>query len=229
MRAPISVVIPTLNSEAGLALVLRGLGPGLAAGVIREVIVSDGGSQDGTLAVAEAAGCVLVQGAASRGGQLRRGCAAAAGDWLMILHADSALPKRWPEVVMAQVARGRPAAFRLGFRARGVMAAWVAGWANLRSRLFGLPYGDQGLVVSRAQYAAAGGYPDQPLMEDVALVRALAQTEARVEVMGAVILTGAERYLAGGWLRRGARNLWTLMRYFAGVSPEALAAAYRKR
>ena len=117
---------------------------------------------------------MLVTGAASRGGQLRRGVRVARGEWLLVLHADTGLPPGWPEVVKAHIANGQgPAAFRLSFDSRGLMPRVVAGWANLRSNVFGLPYGDQGLLLSRFDYDAAGGYPDIPLMEDVALARAL--------------------------------------------------------
>ncbi len=119
---------------------------------------------------------------------------------------------------------GRPGCFRLAFRARGLRPALVAGWANLRARLFGLPYGDQGLLVHRSDYEALGGYPDQPLMEDVALsLRLKGLVEIPVQAQ-----TSAARYERDGWLRRGARNLWTLARYALGVSPERLARAYRK-
>lgn len=103
-------------------------------------------------------------------------------------------------------------------------AGLVAGWANLRSRMLGLPYGDQGLLVPRHTYQAAGGFPDQPLMEDVALVRAL----PKVTVLNTRAFTSAERYERAGWIRRGARNLWTLLRYFLGADPQALAQTYRR-
>ena len=114
--------------------------------------------------------------------------------------------------------------FQLRFRAHGVMPLWVAGWANLRSRIFGLPYGDQGLLLCLAAYHTAGGYPDQPLMEDVSLVRALPPLVA----LPVRATTSAARYQKAGWIRRGARNLMTLCRYFLGVSPDKLARAYRR-
>ncbi len=100
----------------------------------------------------------------------------------------------------------------------------VAAWANLRSRL-GLPYGDQGLLLPRALYQSVGGYPDQPLMEDVALARALRGHLLGLDV---TVVTSADKYARQGWLRRGARNLWTLIRYFAGVAPAKLAKGYAK-
>ena len=161
------------------------------------------------------------------GGQLRRGVAAARGDWLLILHADTQLSPGWVEAVADHLDRPEapPAYFRLAFRARGLMPALVAGWANLRARLFALPYGDQGLLLRRAVYDSAGGYPDQPLMEDVALVRALGRP---LVALPAEARTSAARYQRTGWLRRGARNLWTLLRYVMGADPAALAARYRR-
>lgn len=227
MPAAISVVIPTLNAEGALPACLSALIEGVQAGLICELVISDGGSRDATAEIAEAAGAELIRRAPSRGGQLRRGCAAARGAWLLVLHADTVLEPGWAEVVAAHIRRREagPACFRLAFRAQGLAPRWVAGWANLRTWLFRLPYGDQGLLLRREDYARAGGYPDQPLMEDVALVRALRRPVALLPV---VAWTGAERYLRDGWLRRGARNLWTLARYFAGADPARLDASYRR-
>lgn len=226
MSASLSIVIPTLNAGEDLPGCLERLVEGLTSGLIRELIISDGGSTDHTLAIADEAGGRIVEGAASRGGQLRRGCTEAKGPWLLILHADTQLEPGWADAVAAhvQAAGAKPAYFRLKFRARGTMPTLVAGWANLRSRLFGLPYGDQGLLVSRRDYDRAGGYPDQPLMEDVALIRAL----PRATGLPVMASTSAERYLATGWLRRGMRNHWTMLRYRLGASPEALARSYGK-
>ncbi len=223
MPAPISVVIPTLDAARGLPVALASLTEGLEEGLLRELIVTDGGSADGTLRIADAAGARIVEGAASRGAQLRRGCAAAAGEWLLVLHADTELRAGWSREVAGHLPSGSPAAFRLAFDATGTAAWLVAGYANLRSRL-GLPYGDQGLLVPRRLYEEAGGYPEIPLMEDVALVRAL----PRVAILESVAVTSAERYRRGGWFRRGGRNLWTLARYFAGVSPDTLVRSYRR-
>lgn len=228
MPARISIIVPTLNSAATLPGCLEALIEGLAEGLIRELIISDGGSDDATDAMAEAAGARVLTGPASRGGQLRRGCAAARGQWLLIVHSDTVLAPGWARVVAGHIDRAgagtEPAWFRLEFDSPGVMTALVAGWANLRARLFRLPYGDQGLLVSRKDYLRAGGYPDQPLMEDVALVRRL----GRLTGLPVCARTSAARYQRDGWLRRGARNLWTLTRYLAGADPEVLAARYHK-
>lgn len=227
MPAEISIIIPTLNAEEHLPACLAALMEGLSAGLIRELIVTDGDSTDATCRIADAAGAVIATGPASRGGQLRRGVAQARGRWLLVLHADTQLEPGWAATVGEHLSNGQGASayFRLAFRARGVMPSWFAGWANLRSYVFGLPYGDQGLLVLRANYDRAGGYPDQPLMEDVALVRALPRP---LVVLSARAFTGAERYRRSGWLRRGATNLLTLARYFLGADPKTLAASYRR-
>ncbi|WP_281966909.1 TIGR04283 family arsenosugar biosynthesis glycosyltransferase [Roseovarius nanhaiticus] len=223
MRARLSIIVPVLNSEAELPGLLPGLMEGVEAGLVREFILSDGGSSDATATIAEEVGALWVAGPPSRGGQLARGAARAGGDWLMFLHADSQLPRGWSDRVLAQMADGRPGHARLAFDAEGLPARVVAGWANLRARLFALPYGDQGLLIARSDYDAVGGYPDIPLMEDVAMARALGR---RLRQMPFTIRTGAGRYLRDGWLRRGARNLSLLLRYLAGASPEALRRRY---
>lgn len=225
MPAPISVIIPTLNAEAVLPRCLESLMEGLEAGLIRELVISDGGSTDATGALAQAWGAEVVQGDASRGGQLWRGCAAAKGDWLLVLHADSRLSPGWADLAARALAQADQAYwFQLRFDEGGLPARIVAGWANLRSGM-GLPYGDQGLLISKALYEAHGGYQDIPLMEDVALARTL---KGQLCGLDAQITTSAEKYRRQGWLRRGGRNLWTLLRYFAGADPASLATAYRK-
>ncbi|SMX42584.1 TIGR04283 family arsenosugar biosynthesis glycosyltransferase [Maliponia aquimaris] len=225
MRAPISVIIPTLNAADHLPACLGALGEGLQAGLIRELVVSDGGSQDATRAIAEAAGARLVTGPASRGGQIRRGIAEAEGAWLLILHADTRLAPGWTDAVLAGLTQPGAWHFRLVFDVKGMAPRIVGGWANLRARLFRLPYGDQGLLIDRATLDAAGGYPDLPLMEDVALARRLRR---RLHGLPATAVTSAGKYQRQGWLRRGARNLWTLTRYWAGADPETLARSYRR-
>jgi rSAM/selenodomain-associated transferase 2 len=224
MRAPISVIIPTLNAEAYLGSCLASLMPGLEAGLIRELIVSDGGSDDATVPIAKAWGAEIISGRPSRGGQLKAGCAAAKGQWFLVLHADTVLESGWVGSVIAHLPTQSAGWFRLSFGTVGPIGRVVAGWANLRSRL-GLPYGDQGLLIPASLYNAVGGYPDQPLMEDVAMARALKGHLRRID---AVARTSSVAYRRQGWMRRGACNLWTLVRYFGGVSPDRLAANYRR-
>ena len=222
MRAPISVVIPTLNAANSLPACLAALVEALDAGLIRELVISDGESKDETLALADAWGATIVSGPASRGGQLRRGCEAAKGDWFLILHADTVLSEGWSDKAQSHFRTNKAGWFRLRFD-RGGRA--IAAWANIRSR-WGLPYGDQGLLLPASLYHEVGGYSDIPLMEDVALARAL---KGKLTEFPAVALTSAERYRKQGWIKRSARNFWTLVRYFAGVSPHELARRYNRQ
>ena len=225
MRAPISIVMPVLNAQEGLRHSIPALSEGLEVGLIAELIMSDGGSSDYTEAVADAAGAVWVTGAPGRGGQIARGVAKARAPWILILHADTALQPGWAEAVGAALLDRKTAHFgHLQFDTPGPAAGFVAGWANWRARWLGLPYGDQGLLIHQSLLEEVGGIPDLPLMEDVALARAL---RGRLRPLGAVARTSAARYEREGWLRRGARNLSLLLRYLGGADPARLAAAYR--
>jgi len=225
MRAPLSIVIPTLNSADDLPDTLVCLMEGLETGLVRELIISDGGSQDTTSVIAQNIGAVFLSGEAGRGGQLSRGAGAASGDWLLFLHSDTHLENGWARVVADHIGtRQKAGYFRLRFRALGLAPVIVAGWANIRSR-FGLPYGDQGLLISRRLYDNVGGYKKYPLMEDVALARSL---RGRMIGLSCDAHTGAQKYEMHGWFRRGAGNLWTFLRYLFGVDPEILARNYRR-
>ena len=223
MRARLSVIVPVLDAAPDLPNLLAGLMEGVEAGLIRELILSDGGSSDATAAIAEDVGALWCVGPPSRGGQLARGAAMAKGDWLFFLHADSMLPRGWSAAVLAQMDDGRPGYARLGFADGGLRGRIVSGWANLRARAFALPYGDQGLLISRGDYDAVGGFEDIPLMEDVAMSRALGR---RLAMMPITLRTGAARYKKRGWFRQGARNLSLLLRYLAGACPEDLRRRY---
>ncbi len=224
MRAPITVIIPTLNAAQSLPGCAAALFEGLNAGLIRSLIVTDGGSTDDTAAVAEELGAIYLSGEASRGAQIARGVAEAGSDWLLILHADTQLQQGWTDAVAGHLGQDAPAHFTLGFDQTGAGARWTAGWANLRSRLFNLPYGDQGLLIRADMLEQVGGYPEIPLMEDVALARRL----PRITRLPIIARTSAERYVREGWLRRGTRNLILLSRYLAGADPHDLAQSYRR-
>ena len=226
MPAPISIVIPTLNSASDLGPCLASLSDGVFEGLIAELIFADGGSTDEIVAVADAAGARIVTAPKGRGSQLAAGCAAAKGDWVLVLHGDTILSPDWTEAVRNHLNEHPTQAgwFKLCFKTTSPLGGIVAGWANLRARWLALPYGDQGLLVRMREYRAAGGYPDIPLMEDVALVRRLS-----VRPLNAIATTSAIRYERDGWLRRGWRNLSTLALYYAGVSPHRLATRYARR
>ncbi len=224
----IDVVIPALNAAAEIPATLDSLAEGRAAGLIGQVLVVDGGSDDGTPAAAAAAGARVVSGTCGRGAQLAAGAAAARAPWLLFLHADTRLGPGWARAAGRHVGdprnRERAAVFRLAFDDRAPQARRVAGLANWRARVLGLPYGDQGLLISRRFYEGLGGYRPLVLMEDVDLMRRIGRRHlAHLE---ATALTSAARYRRDGWWRRPARNLFVLALYFLGVPPVRLRRLY---
>jgi len=225
MVAPLSVVIPTLDAARVLPETAGALMPGLTEGLIRELIVSDGGSSDDTLKVARALGAVTLEGPPGRGGQIARGVEASSADWLLILHADTHLGPGWTDAAWRHVEAGQNMAgyFRLAFRAEGLAPKLVAMGANFRSRWLGLPYGDQGLLLPRHLLVDIGGVPEVPLMEDVILARRLRRLK---RPLNAEARTSADRYHRDGWAHRVVRNLWILARFRLGAPPERLMREY---
>lgn len=214
----LSIIVPTLNAAATLPCCLVGLeGDG-------ELIVVDGGSNDDTVRIAEAAGARVVIARRGRGVQLRAGGEAARGEWLLFLHADTQLEEGWAEAAKAHMGShpDLPACFRFRLDDPAWQARCIELGVSLRVRLLNLPYGDQGLLVPTALYRRAGGYRELPLMEDVELVRRL----GRIRMLGVDAVTSAERWRRGGWLRRSARNLLCLGLYRAGASAERVARLY---
>lgn len=199
---------------------------GLEMGLIREVILVDGGSSDETKRIADTAGANVIDCSAGRGRQLRAGADAARSDWLLFLHADTVLSRDWAERAAAHMTDnpGKAAAFTLAYRSDASRARWLAGRANWRSRVLGLPYGDQGLLISRSLYDKIGGFEDIPLMEDVSIVRRIGKK--RLSVLSAEARTSGEKYEQAGWRRRAWRNAFLVVRYFLGADPAKLAVEY---
>jgi len=224
MRAPVSVIIPTLNAENHLPTLLASLFEGLDAGLIREVIVSDSGSADATCEIASEAGCYVIESERGRGPQICDGIAKTGGDWCLILHADTELSSGWSDGFTKYLSDKTKAwYFRLRFSSPAFMARVTGSWANVRSFYFGLPYGDQGLLISTELLRSVNGYSRIALMEDVDMAIRL---KGSLKALPLVARTGAQRYENNGWLRQGAQNIWRLIRYILGTSPETLVKGY---
>lgn len=227
MPAPLSIIIPAFNSAGDIQLCLASLMPGVEAGLIREVLVIDGDSTDDTSRIAESTGAtVLASPQRGRAAQVRHGAQQARGDWLLFLHADTALSRDWPERVRDHIQSNpnKAATFTLAYRSDQPIAKTVAARANWRTRTLGLPYGDQGLLISKDLYTEVGGYPDTPFMEDVQIVRAIGKP--RLRHLSAEARTSAAKYERDGWRKRSWHNTWLIMRYLLGASPEKLAKRY---
>ena len=227
MPPKLSIIIPSLNAADDLPLCLASLMPGVETGLIREVILADGGSSDATIEIARDAGAKVIPASApERAKQLIQGAAAARCDWLLFLHADTALSQDWAGAVGAHIHThpGKAASFKLVYRTDARAGRRLAARANFRARLLGLPYGDQGLLISRRLYDEIGGFCDIPLMEDVQIVRAIGK--GRLTILDATAHTSAAKYERDGWRRRSWSNAWLLTRYLLGAEPEKLAKSY---
>jgi glycosyltransferase involved in cell wall biosynthesis len=212
----ISVIIPTLNAEHYLVRTLGGLVPGVVEGLIKEVVIVDGGSEDATLEIAESTGCNIVHSDASRGLQLWQGCIEAKGDWLLILHADSLLGDGWMDQLRFHMREYplRAGYFRLSFDDTSWLATFWADMVAFRARFLGMPSGDHGLFLSRALYDVGGGYKDQAAFEDLALVLALGR--ARLRPMAVSLVTNAERFAEKNWLLNQLVKSFSFLFYLLG-------------
>lgn len=224
----LSVVIPTLNAEADVADLLDALLAPAVPGV--EVLLVDGGSTDATLDIAAARGVKVIASEAGRGRQLALGAHEALGPWLLFLHADSQLPGAWPEVISRFIANDdnveRAGYFALGFKDVSGSATRVALLANWRAKTWGLPYGDQGLLIHRTLYDAVGGYSAKlAWMEDVEMARRIGPM--RLVRLPATIKTSAIKYQTGGWWAKPMKNLVCLALYLAGAPQGWIARMQR--
>jgi rSAM/selenodomain-associated transferase 2 len=223
--AALSVIVPVLDEAAGIVATLQALAPLRARGA--EIIVADGGSADGTMALAQPRADRVIAAARGRATQMNAGAAVARGDVLLFLHADTRLPPDADRLVLDGLARSGRAWGRFDVRIESLhpLLPLVATAMNIRSRLTGIMTGDQAMFVTREAFNAVGGYPDIALMEDIALSRRLKRV-SRPLCLHARVTTSGRR-----WERRGVLRtivlMWRLrLAYFLGAKPEELARRY---
>ena len=228
----LSIVIPTLDAAGVLGATLADVAPGLARleerGVAAEVVVADGGSQDGTADDARRHGARVVEAEAGRGRQLAAGAEAAAGAWLLFLHADTRPAAGWDAEVSAFIAEprneARAACFRFALDDGATAARLLERLVALRCSLFALPYGDQGLLIHQSLYKALGGFRPLPMMEDVEFVRRVGRR--RLAYLATPAVTSAVRFRRSGYVPRTLRNACCLMLFSLGVRAETVARLY---
>jgi len=220
----ISIVIPALNEIAALPALLADLQPLRETGT--ELIVADGGSEDGTVAAARPFADRVVRAPRGRARQMNAGAAAAGGDWLLFLHADSRVRAPCAAAIAGLGEGGAQWGF---FRVRLQGASrWLAVISRAmcwRSRLTGIATGDQGLFLSRELFTAVGGFPDQPLMEDIEICRRL-RRRGRPQFCRAELESSGRRWDRDGALATIAFMWWLRLRYALGTDPARLERAY---
>ncbi len=221
----LSIIVPVLDEAAHVRSCLERLAPLRARGA--EVVVADGGSGDGTVAIAMPLCDRIVAAPRGRARQMNAGAAAANGEVFLFLHADTVLPEQADRLVLEGMRTGAAAWGRFDVRIAGRprMLACVAWFMNVRSRLTGIATGDQAIFVTRGAFDAAGRYPEIALMEDIALCTALRRGAAPLCLSASVVTSGRR------WEKHGVWNtillMWRLrLAYFLGGDPAALARKY---
>jgi rSAM/selenodomain-associated transferase 2 len=220
----LSIVMPVLDEAAEIEAALLALAPYRQRGV--EVIVADGGSSDGTPEIARPLAGLVLSAPRGRAAQMNAGAAAARGDVLLFLHADTRLPENADRLVLDGLARSGRGWGRFDVRIDGGgLLGVVATTMNARSRLTGIATGDQAMFMTRAAFDKAGGFPQIALMEDVALSVRLKRF-GRPCALRARVTTSARRWRKHGTLRT-VLLMWRLrLRFFLGADPAKLARAY---
>ena len=226
MNTPLlSVIIPVLNEAENIASMLHSLAPLRTRGA--QVIVVDGGSQDDTVARARPLADHVLASAKGRARQMNAGAALATGSTLLFLHADTRLPTGADLQVLESIRHGALwGRFDVSIQGLSPMLRVVACMMNLRSRYTGIATGDQAIFVRADSFAQVGGFPDQPLMEDIEISKRLRQWAQPACLRARVVTSGRRWETYGVW--RTIVLMWRLRwRYWRGESPEQLKRAYR--
>ncbi len=222
----LSIVMPVLNEAAGLGAALHALEPFIARGA--QFVVADGGSSDGTAALAQTAGATVIPAPRGRALQMNTGAQHASAGVLLFLHADTFLPEAADQLIASALAGGQTVwgRFDVCIAGQSRMLRVVAALMNMRSRWSGIATGDQAMFMTRAAFDAVGGFPAQPLMEDIEMSRRLRRL-SRPSCLRAKVVTSGRRWETRGvW--RTVLLMWRLrFAYWRGAAPERLAELYR--
>jgi rSAM/selenodomain-associated transferase 2 len=225
MRDPlVSVVIPVLRDAEPLARLLEVVHPTTQV----EVVVAQGDGGDPALETLRRRWPAVhwVDGPRGRGCQMNAGAERATGQWLLFLHADARLEDGWLDEIRRADADGAVGGcYRLEIDSPRWQARVIERGVRWRVRWLGLAYGDQGLFIRRDLFRAIGGYRELPIMEDADLVRRM-RRHGRLRHASVGVSVSARRWERDGWMRRTVSNLWILLRYLGGRSPDRLAASY---
>ncbi|MCI5146387.1 MAG: glycosyltransferase [Candidatus Electrothrix sp. AR3] len=219
----ISIIIPVLNEEESIGACLDHL----PASSEVEILVVDGGSTDQTLGEVRIRGLKPIVSATGRGTQQHAGAQAASKDILLFLHCDTRLPPNFSTHIH-QVLQRRgivAGAFRLAINASGIGFRCIEAGVQLRSLLLDLPYGDQAFFMYRKMYFAVGGFPKQPIMEDIALLSQL-KKQGKISIASAQVTTSARRWQQHGLVKTTIINQIMLLGRVGGIAPHRLSSWY---
>lgn len=233
MANKITVIIPCLNSAERIMPTLACLVEPSVSGLVKQVVFADGGSTDITADIAEEVGADFRSTPKGRGLQCKIGVIYAKAEWLLFLHDDSQLAEGWDvEVnvfINAESNQNKCAYFKFELNSQSIKAKIVAWGTNLRCKIFALPYGDQGLLISRKLYEEIGGFGSMPLMEDVDIIGRIKDNigKKNLIMLNGALTTSVDKY-KDGYAKRVLRNFGYLMSYKMGKDPKAIAESYYK-
>jgi len=222
---PISVIIPALNEENNITASITSA----RAASNAEIIVVDGGSSDGTVEKARAAGARVLTSQPGKASQMNAGASAATGDILLFLHADTLLPESYESLIQITLSDEKTVcgAFELKLYAPGILLRIIEKTANIRSRRRQLPYGDQCFFIRADLFQSMGGFKEMPLMEDVELIRRL-RRKGNIAIVPVPVRSSARRYVKIGPLRTALINKIAMGLYNLGLSPALIARFYNR-
>lgn len=220
----ISIVMPVLNEEAIIEDTIRSLNDSRL-----ELIIVDGGNQDRTASIVSKYNVRLISSIPGRGRQMNYGARYAASDILLFLHADSKITDRGIDALLKTMENPLTigGAFRLAINSRSPYLSFVALMANIRSIIFRLPYGDQGIFIRRSVFEEIDGYSDIPIMEDIEFIRRL-KRRGKIRILKEKVLVSARRWDKEGPVYTTLRNWILATLYFLGVSPARLFRWYKE-
>ncbi len=219
----LSIILPVLNEAQGIAETL-----GALRGLGAQVIVADGGSRDGTIGAALPLAGLVVPAPRGRAVQMNAGAREASGDLLLFLHADTKLPAGAVELIAAALQSHQWGRFDVAIEGRSPFLRLISAMMNVRSRLTGIATGDQAMFMTRKAFEAIGGFPEIPLMEDIAASKALKRIGPPA-CLRARVRTSGRRWDKNGVLRT-VLLMWRLrLEYFFGADPDGLALRYGYR
>ena len=219
----LSVIIPIFNEEARIEKVISRV-----TDVDSEIIVVDGGSTDKTVRLAEGLGVIVVKSPKGRSSQMNTGASASSGNNLLFLHADTMVPENYAGLIFETLLDKRPVAGAFQFKTDmdHTLMRFIEYVANLRSRFLKLPYGDQGIFISKEDFNRAGAYPKVPVAEDIFLIRNLKKF-LKIKTIPENSVTSARRWRKHGFLKTTFVNVVIFFGCYLGIKPEKLYALYR--
>jgi rSAM/selenodomain-associated transferase 2 len=225
MMKRLSIIVPMINEAALITESLKALSELRVRG--HEVIVVDGGSQDGTAALCLDLVDSVIHAPRGRALQMNAGAAQARGEVLLFLHADTALPMHADASLLKALASGADwGRFDVAISGRSLMLPVIATLINWRSRWTGLATGDQAIFVKRDLFEKLGGFPNQLLMEDIELSHRL-RNISKPACLSDKVITSGRRWEARGVWSTILLMWWLRLRYSLGASPDVLAKVYK--